>query len=46
MMVNSKTKLDVYPGAFHGFMDFQGMPFAQDGWDSITEFLGNNVTGL
>lgn len=46
MMVNGKTKLDVYPGAFHGFVDFQGMPFGEEGWHSITEFVSDNLNGL
>lgn len=39
MMVNSETVLKVFPGALHGFIDFEGMPFMQEGWNAITDFL-------
>lgn len=39
MMVNSKTVLRMFPGALHGFVDFEGMPMSQEGYDTITDFL-------
>jgi acetyl esterase/lipase len=39
MMVNSATVLKICPGALHGFVDFEGMPLMQEGWNSITGFL-------
>lgn len=42
MMVNSKTVLRIFPGALHGFIDFEGMPFMKEGWDTITAFLDLN----
>jgi acetyl esterase/lipase len=39
MMVNSKTVLKMFPGALHGFVDFEGMPMLQEGYDTITDFL-------
>lgn len=42
MMVNPSTVLKIFPGALHGFVDFEGMPFMQEGWDAITEFLGKS----
>lgn len=43
MMVNCATVLKIFPGALHGFVDFDGMPFLQDGWDTITDFLASQV---
>jgi acetyl esterase/lipase len=45
MIVNNNTKFQVFPGAFHGFVDFAGMPFAKEGWDCITTFLKGNISG-
>jgi acetyl esterase/lipase len=39
MMVNSDTVLKVFPGALHGFIDFEGMPFMHEGWNAVTDFL-------
>lgn len=46
MIINTDTKLQIFPGAFHGFVDFPGMPFAQQGWDCITTFLQENISGV
>jgi hypothetical protein len=35
MMVNSKTELRIFPGALHGFIDFEGLPFMQEGWNTV-----------
>jgi len=39
MMVNSETVLKVFPSALYGFIDFEGMPFMQAGWNAIPNFL-------
>ncbi|KAG0651030.1 Esterase, partial [Hyphodiscus hymeniophilus] len=41
MMVISESAFKVLPGALHGFVDFEGMPFMKEGWDTITKFLVN-----
>lgn len=43
MTVNNCTQVQLFPGAFHGFVDFPGMPFTQAGWDCITTFLRKRI---
>jgi acetyl esterase/lipase len=44
MMVNSDTVLKVFPGALHGFIDFEGMPFMHEGWNAVTDFLAIHIS--
>jgi acetyl esterase/lipase len=39
MMVEASTVLKIFPGGLHGFVDFNGFPFMQDGWEAIVQFL-------
>lgn len=39
MMVTEKTVLKIFPGALHGFLDFEGMPFQEEGRKEVAEFL-------
>ena len=41
-MAGAKAVVKFFPGAMHGFVDFEGMPSGEDGRKSVTEFLNGH----
>ncbi|RDW80258.1 hypothetical protein BP6252_04896 [Coleophoma cylindrospora] len=42
LMAGSDAVLKVFPGAVHGFMDFEGMAQQEEGWKEITAFISSH----
>ncbi|RDW92642.1 hypothetical protein BP5796_02036 [Coleophoma crateriformis] len=42
LMAGADAVLKVFPGAVHGFMDFEAMAQQEDGWREITAFIASH----